>query len=58
MTYEHLPALRALRAPALFLFGAGDRLIPIQKSVDLIRLSQGTVDSFNTSSTGGCRNSS
>jgi dienelactone hydrolase len=37
MTYDPLLALRALHVPALFLFGADDRLIPVQKSVDLIR---------------------
>jgi pimeloyl-ACP methyl ester carboxylesterase len=37
MTYDPLPALRALRVPALFLFGADDRLIPVEKSVTVIR---------------------
>jgi uncharacterized protein len=37
MTYDPLPALRALRVPALFLFGAEDRLIPVDKSVTVIR---------------------
>jgi dipeptidyl aminopeptidase/acylaminoacyl peptidase len=37
MTYDPVPALRALRVPALFLFGAGDRLIPVEKSVSVIR---------------------
>ena len=37
MTYDPLPALRALRVPALFLFGAEDRLIPVEKSVSVIR---------------------
>jgi pimeloyl-ACP methyl ester carboxylesterase len=37
MTYDPVPALRALRVPALFLFGAEDRLIPIEKSVSVIR---------------------
>ena len=32
MTYDPLPALRALRVPALFLFGADDRLIPVEKA--------------------------
>jgi dienelactone hydrolase len=32
MTYDPVPALRALRVPALFLFGAADRLIPVEKS--------------------------
>jgi pimeloyl-ACP methyl ester carboxylesterase len=37
MTYDPVPALRALRVPALFLFGAEDRLIPVEKSVAVIR---------------------
>jgi len=46
MTYDPLPALRALRVPALFLFGADDRLIPVEKSVSAIRevLTQGRAD--------------
>jgi dienelactone hydrolase len=36
MTYDPLPALRALRVPALFLFGAEDRLIPVEKSASII----------------------
>src|SRR6516225_7918859 len=31
--YDPVPALRALRVPALFLFGDKDRLIPVQESV-------------------------
>jgi dienelactone hydrolase len=37
MTYGPVPALRALRVPALFLFGAQDRLIPVEKSASIIR---------------------
>ena len=37
MTYDPLPALRALHVPALFLFGAEDRLIPLEKSAAVIR---------------------
>jgi dienelactone hydrolase len=37
MTYDPLPALRTLRVPALFLFGAEDRLIPVERSVAAIR---------------------
>jgi len=37
MTYDPVPALRALHVPALFLFGADDRLIPVEKSVAVIR---------------------
>jgi len=37
MTYDPVPALRALRVPALFLFGAEDRLIPVEKSAAIIR---------------------
>jgi len=37
MTYNPVPTLRALRVPALFLFGAEDRLIPVEKSVAVIR---------------------
>lgn len=36
MTYDPVPALRALRVPALFLFGAEDRLIPVEKSAAVI----------------------
>src|ERR1700733_8682062 len=37
MTYDPVPALRALRVPALFLFGAEDRLIPVERSAAVIR---------------------
>lgn len=37
MHYDPVPALQALRVPALFLFGDQDRLIPVQKSVEVIR---------------------
>ncbi len=37
MTYDPVPALRALRVPVLFLFGAEDRLIPVKKSAAVIR---------------------
>jgi uncharacterized protein len=37
MTYDPVPALRALHVPALFLFGAQDRLIPVEKSASIIR---------------------
>jgi pimeloyl-ACP methyl ester carboxylesterase len=37
MIYDPLPALRALRVPSLFLFGSDDRLIPVEKSVAIIR---------------------
>jgi uncharacterized protein len=37
MTYDPVPALRALHVPALFLFGAEDRLIPVEKSVAVIQ---------------------
>jgi dienelactone hydrolase len=35
--YDPVPALRALRVPALFLFGDKDRLIPVQESVAVIK---------------------
>lgn len=35
--YDPVPALRALRVPALFLFGDKDRLIPVEESVAVIR---------------------
>ena len=35
--YDPVPALRALRVPALFLFGDHDRLIPVEESVAVIR---------------------
>jgi uncharacterized protein len=37
MTYDPLPALRALNVPALFLFGGEDRLIPVERSTAAIR---------------------
>lgn len=37
MNYDPLPALRALRVPSLFLFGTDDRMIPVEKSVAIIR---------------------
>jgi uncharacterized protein len=37
MHYDPVPALQALRVPALFLFGDQDRLIPVEKSVEVIR---------------------
>lgn len=35
--YDPVPALRALRVPALFLFGDKDRLIPVEESVAIIK---------------------
>jgi uncharacterized protein len=35
--YDPVPALRALRVPALFLFGDKDQLIPVEESVTIIR---------------------
>lgn len=35
--YDPVPALRALRVPALFLFGDKDQLIPVAESVAVIR---------------------
>jgi len=35
--YDPVPALRALRVPALFLFGDHDRLIPVEESVAVIQ---------------------
>ena len=35
--YDPVPALRALRVPALFLFGDKDRLIPVPESIAIIR---------------------
>lgn len=35
--YDPVPALRALHVPALFLFGDKDQLIPVEKSVAVIR---------------------
>lgn len=35
--YDPVPALRALRVPALFLFGDHDRLIPVEESLAVIR---------------------
>lgn len=37
MTYDPLPALKALRVPTLFLFGSDDRLIPVERSATIIR---------------------
>jgi uncharacterized protein len=35
--YDPVPALRALRVPALFLFGSHDQLIPVDESVAVIQ---------------------
>ncbi len=35
--YDPVPALRALKVPALFLFGDKDQLIPVEESVAVIR---------------------
>jgi uncharacterized protein len=35
--YDPVPALQSLRVPALFLFGDQDQLIPVKKSVAIIR---------------------
>lgn len=37
MNYDPVAALRALRVPALFLFGDRDRLIPVQESVIVLQ---------------------
>jgi pimeloyl-ACP methyl ester carboxylesterase len=37
MHYDPVPALETLRVPALFLFGDQDQLIPVEKSVEVIR---------------------
>jgi fermentation-respiration switch protein FrsA (DUF1100 family) len=37
MHYDPVPALRAVRVPALFLFGDQDQLIPVGESVAAIR---------------------
>ncbi|HKM91478.1 MAG TPA: alpha/beta hydrolase [Candidatus Acidoferrales bacterium] len=37
MHYDPVPALQALRVPALFLFGAQDQLIPVEKSKEVIQ---------------------
>ncbi len=37
MNYDPVPALRALRVPALFLFGDKDQLIPVEVSVSILR---------------------
>lgn len=37
MNYDPVAALRALRVPALFLFGYRDELIPAQESVALLQ---------------------
>jgi dienelactone hydrolase len=37
MIYDPVPALKALKVPALFLFGDADRLVPVPESVDIIR---------------------
>lgn len=37
MAYDPVPALRALRVPALFLFGEQDQSIPVDKSVEVIQ---------------------
>jgi uncharacterized protein len=37
MHYDPVPALQVLRVPALFLFGDQDQLMPVEKSVEVIR---------------------
>jgi uncharacterized protein len=37
MHYDPVPALQALRVPALFLFGDQDQLIPVEKSKEVIQ---------------------
>jgi len=37
MHYDPVPALQALRVPALFLFGDQDKLIPVEKSKEVIQ---------------------
>jgi hypothetical protein len=37
MNYDPVPALRAIKVPTLFLFGDKDQLIPVEKSVEIIR---------------------
>lgn len=37
MTYDPIPALQALRVPALFLFGDEDRLVNVDETVPIIR---------------------
>jgi pimeloyl-ACP methyl ester carboxylesterase len=37
MTYDPIPALRALHVPSLFIFGDADRLVPVEKSAAIIR---------------------
>jgi pimeloyl-ACP methyl ester carboxylesterase len=41
MNYDPMAALRALRVPALFLFGDRDELIPVQESVIVLQRVQG-----------------
>jgi dienelactone hydrolase len=37
MNYDPVATLRKLKAPALFLFGGDDRLVPVPKSAEIIR---------------------
>lgn len=37
MNYDPVPALEALHVPALFVFAGDDRLVPVTKSVEVIR---------------------
>ncbi|MBV9303953.1 MAG: alpha/beta fold hydrolase [Acidobacteriaceae bacterium] len=37
MNYDPVAALRKLKVPALFLFGSDDELVPVPKSVEIIR---------------------
>jgi dienelactone hydrolase len=37
MNYNPVATLRKLKAPALFLFGGDDRLVPVQESVKIVR---------------------
>ena len=37
MNYDPIPALQALRVPALFVFAGQDRLVPTKESIAIIR---------------------
>jgi uncharacterized protein len=62
MNYDPVPALQALRVPALFVFGGQDRLVPTKESIAVIRqtLAQSgnrdfTIQEFPNDDHGMCR---
>lgn len=62
MNYDPVPALKALRVPALFVYGGQDRLVPTKESIAVIRQVQMqngnknfTIQEFQDDDHGMCR---